>query len=83
MTGVQKFFCNILPGKWFEDMKSESMRWHYRCLTCGATKSVWDAGGIRWKAASYKKRQLVSCSHCHAMKWAAVEKLQDRDHSQV
>ena len=74
MTFIQKFFLAILPQKWGESMRSESEQWQIRCCTCGASRSVWDAGGIRWKAASSGKRIMIRCEQCGALRAAAVEK---------
>jgi hypothetical protein len=39
-----------------------------------ASRSVWDAGGIRWKAASVGKRTVVQCSRCGGLREAAIER---------
>ncbi len=75
MTTIQKFFMKVLPAKWAESMRAESEAWKIRCCTCNATKSVWDAGGIRWKAASVGKRVMIVCTQCKAMRECAVEYL--------
>src|SRR5437868_15462154 len=71
MTLLQKFFFAVLPRKWAEDMRAQSQAWQIRCCTCGASRSVWDCGGIRWKAASVGKRTLAHCSHCGGLRAAA------------
>jgi hypothetical protein len=73
MSLIQRFFLAIFPKKWSDDMRAESERWMIRCLTCGKSRSVWDAGGIRWKAASVGKRTRIKCSQCEAYRDAAVE----------
>ncbi len=75
MSPLQKFFTAILPKSWADDMRRESQAWQIRCTGCGASKSIWDAGGIRWKAVSSGKRMLVRCSHCGGFRTAAVERL--------
>ena len=62
MSRIQKIFKAILPRKWFESMKQESMQWQMYC-DCGYQISVWDAGGIRWKASG-KPRKLGRCPKC-------------------
>ena len=73
MTLIQKFFMAVLPTRWAEDMRAESERWRIRCCTCGASRSVWETGGIRWKAASAGKRILVQCSRCGELRAATME----------
>jgi len=51
MTPIQKFLTRMLPEKWAASMEEESRSWIARCPHCGSEKSVWDLGGIRWKAA--------------------------------
>jgi hypothetical protein len=76
MTLIQKFFMAVLPRKWAEDMRRESHEWRIRCTGCGASRSVWDVGGMRWKARSAGKLTLVHCSHCGGFRAAAVEREQ-------
>ena len=64
MTAIQKFFTAVLPTRWAEHMKRDSQAWHIYCTGCGYSRSVWDCGGIRWKAKSYGKRTLVRCPNC-------------------
>ena len=64
MTLIQRFFMSILPRSWAEEMRAESQEWKIRCCTCGAALSIWDAGGIRWKAYSKGKLRLIRCSKC-------------------
>lgn len=82
MTGFQQFLMTVLPRAWADDLRAESESWRIRCLGCGASKSVWEAGGVRWKARSQGKRTLVRCSHCGGMRMAAVERGQDEPRAQ-
>jgi hypothetical protein len=75
MTLIQKFFSTVLPQKWADDMRAESQRWRIRCCSCGASRSLWDAGGIRWKAASVGKQTLAHCSRCGGRRAAAIERV--------
>lgn len=75
MRLLQKFFMTILPRKWGEDMRAHSQAWRIRCCSCGASRSVWDAGGIRWKAASIGKRTVGYCPHCRGVHSAAIERV--------
>ena len=73
MSMLQRFFMAILPERWAESMKRDSQAWKIRCTKCDFMKSIWDVGGIRWKAYSRGKRTLIRCPHCRAFRAAAVE----------
>jgi hypothetical protein len=72
VSSIQRFFTAILPRSWAASMEAESRAWKLRC-PCGAEQSVWDAGGIRWKAAG-KPRRWLKCSKCHDWTWHQVER---------
>lgn len=55
-----------------EAMERESRAWKIRCCTCGAEKSIWDAGGIRYKAASKGKFILARCANCGCLRRSEV-----------
>lgn len=59
----QRFFKAIFPENAFADMKKESSSWMLQCSNCKQERSVWDMGGIRWKAAGNPK-VLRACSNC-------------------
>jgi hypothetical protein len=67
MTFIQQLLITMLPKKWGEDMRAESLTWMMRC-TCGFERSVWESGGIRWKATGNPKR-FLSCPHCGERTW--------------
>lgn len=63
MSGIQNFIKKFLPASWAESMEKESREWMLRCETCGTERSVWDIGGIRWKAAGNPVRRML-CDKC-------------------
>ena len=63
MTSLQKFIFRILPARWAASMEAESRSWMARCPHCGSEKSVWELGGIRWKAAG-SPSMLLRCPVC-------------------
>jgi len=63
MTSIQKWLIQLLPAKWAASMEAESRSWVARCPHCGAEKSVWELGGIRWKAAGSPSVRL-RCPSC-------------------
>ena len=64
-SGVQRFFQAVLPARWAEAAKRESMGWHLVCK-CGHADSVWARGGIRFGAAGNPRKPLW-CPRCQRM----------------
>ena len=61
MTRLQRFFTWLLgPG-----VERESRAWAYECGQCGHRESVWDMGGIRYKASGEKsyRGRCPACGH--------------------
>jgi hypothetical protein len=72
LGGAQRFFRRYFP-KWSEDMEMHSRQWMVRCPNCGFEKSVWEWGGIRYKAAG-EPRWLRRCRTCGKIGWHKVYK---------
>ncbi len=70
MSSIQKLFTVILPAQWVRSMEAESRSWMIRGA-CGYERSVWDVGGIRWKARGTPKRYM-SCQGCGQSSWRTV-----------
>lgn len=69
MNGLQKFMLFVLPlRRWKEAAVVESKEWMCRCTVCGFERSVWEAGGIRFKAFG-NKREYQSCPECKKGRW--------------
>lgn len=51
-------------------MEAESRERRVRCA-CGHDRSIWDLGGIRYKAAG-NPRKLMKCPACGKRSWHAV-----------
>jgi hypothetical protein len=51
-----------LPKAWADDIEADSRKWMVRC-SCGHEVSIWDIGGVRYKAHGNPKtvRQCPSC----------------------
>jgi hypothetical protein len=62
MSRIQRLFHAVLPRGLFTSMEAESRTW---MTTCGAGHrfSIWDAGGIRWKAMG-NPTKLLCCPVC-------------------
>lgn len=52
-------------------METESRAWVVRCPKCGAERSVWDMGGIRYKARG-SSRWYRRCPGCGKRAWLKV-----------
>ena len=68
MSGAQNFMKSILPKSWAEDLEAESRQWMMQCPNCKHEVSVWEMGGIRWKAAGNPRRYAV-CLNCMKSGW--------------
>jgi uncharacterized C2H2 Zn-finger protein len=64
MSFIQNFVTTVLPKAWSQAIQHESQNWLLRCPACDSTRSVWDLGGIRFKAASINKKIYARCPHC-------------------
>jgi hypothetical protein len=62
MGKLQELLATLLPDAWAASMESESRAWRMRC-PCGVETSIWDMGGIRWKAAG-QPRRIGTCGAC-------------------
>jgi len=62
MAGLAQRMVRMLCPKWQTSIESESRDWVMRC-TCGAETSVWEMGGIRYKAAGNPLRN-GRCGKC-------------------
>jgi len=70
MTFIQELLTTVLPKAWAEEMRAESLSWMVRC-PCGFERSVWEIGGIRWKAKGSPRRWGV-CPQCGQRTWHTV-----------
>lgn len=69
MSLLQRFFVRLLPRRWARQMEAESRTWFLRC-SCGFARSVWDLGGIRWKAAGRPRTYSPGkCPQCGRRSW--------------
>jgi hypothetical protein len=73
MSLVQRLVTALVPRSWAQAMEDESRAWTARCETCGTERSVWDLGGIRWKAAGSPRRRL-SCPECARTTWHRLQR---------
>ena len=70
MSAVQRVFTAILPRRWAQAVEAESRAWLVAC-PCGCSRSVWEMGGIRFKAPGEPLR-LMRCPRCHEASWHSI-----------
>ena len=70
LSKSQKMFQKISSEEKFRKMMEESKQWKFTCQ-CGEESSIWDVGGIRYKASGNPKIRL-KCPHCQK---TAMQKL--------
>jgi hypothetical protein len=75
MSLVQRFFKAISSPSRAAAMQAESRRWIVQC-PCGHASTVWDLGGIRWKASG-SPRMLLTCPQCGRWGWKVVTRQTD------
>lgn len=63
MTLLQRLILAFLPAAKRAAAEAETRAWHYTCETCGHARSVWDLGGIRWKAKGRRTTRAL-CPAC-------------------
>jgi ribosomal protein S27E len=71
MSFVQRLLVTVFPRSWAQVMEAESRTWKVRCMDCSHERSIWDVGGIRWKAAGNPRRRL-HCAKCGETRWHTV-----------
>ena len=68
MSSLQKLLVRILPRRWAESMEADSRLWMMRC-SCGCARSIWELGGIRWKASQSSTFSFMKCPQCGKRSW--------------
>jgi hypothetical protein len=75
MSFFQKLLMALVPRRWADEMEAESRSWMLRCNVCGLERSVWEMGGVRWKAAGRSSR-LMRCPRCGRTTWHTLDRRQ-------
>lgn len=70
MGKLQNMLTAVLPDAWMAAMETESREWAMRC-PCGHETTVWEMGGIRFKAAG-NPRRVGMCAACGRTFWGQV-----------
>jgi hypothetical protein len=75
MNFFQRTLTAIVPRRWAEDMEAESRSWMLHCKVCGLERSIWEMGGVRWKATGHPSR-LMHCPRCGRSTWHTLYRRQ-------
>lgn len=62
MNLLQRLFARVDPS-----FESESREWVVECTKCGRQRSLWEAGGVRYKAYG-TKFTLGRCKNCERLR---------------
>ena len=68
---TQRLVSGLVPSTWAASMETESRAWMVRCRSCGSERSIWELGGIRWKATG-SKWTWGRCSTCGKRGWQKI-----------
>jgi hypothetical protein len=68
---VQRIVTSLAPRAWAQSIQAESEAWMVRCPACGFEQSVWERGGLRWKASG-SPRWRLACPRCGVRGWHTV-----------
>jgi len=72
MADEHKALRWLLPKSWFEAVKRGTKEWLAECPD-GHVQDIWDAGGIRYKAAG-EPRTTMRCLECGRVRWHKLRK---------
>ena len=70
---IQKLFKMFVSQATYAEMEKESRAWMIQCEKCKYENSVWELGGIRWKAAG-KPKMYRLCANCGERGWHQLYK---------
>jgi ribosomal protein S27E len=76
MSRTQRFFTRFAGAETAAAMEAHSRAWLVRCPNCGHERSIWELGGIRYKAAGNPRLRLT-CPKCGKAGWHEVHKAAD------
>ena len=73
MSLLQRMITSVVPRKWAQAMEADSRKWVMRCQ-CGVETSIWDMGGIRYRAAGSPWTR-GRCATCGKTIWGRLYRL--------
>lgn len=76
-----RFLKFILPAKAFGAVKAGTKLWLAAC-PCGHRRDIWDAGGVRYKAAG-EPRRLGRCPACGKLTMHKIRRKTDAEQREI
>jgi hypothetical protein len=73
LSGTQKLFKMFVSEAIFVAMETESRSWVVKCAACSHERSIWEMGGVRYKAAG-NPRVYRLCPNCNQRNWHSIYK---------
>lgn len=73
LSRTQRLFTRLVDAPTFAAMEAHSRNWFVRCQRCDHRRSIWELGGIRYKAAGTSLTRL-HCPTCRAGRMHRLEK---------
>ena len=70
---VRDVILKLAPAKTAASMEAESREWFAICGDCGHARSIWELGGLRYKAKGNPRRRM-KCPACGQSGWHRVER---------
>ncbi len=63
LSRTQRLFTRLVDAPTAAAMEAHSRAWLVRCLNCSHARSIWELGGIRYKAAGNALTRM-NCPSC-------------------
>ncbi|QYK40765.1 MAG: hypothetical protein KF887_15345 [Paracoccaceae bacterium] len=70
---IRDLILRLMPASWRAAAEAESREWHMVCTRCGHAASIWDRGGLRFKAAG-RPLARAHCAGCAQVTVARIER---------
>jgi phage FluMu protein Com len=70
---LRNFILRFMSPKMRADVEADSRKWIATCPRCQRANSMWDVGGMRYKAVG-RPSTLVRCAHCGKASFMRFEK---------
>ena len=65
---ARSLILKLMPRTWAAAAEAESKEWKLVCRTCSTERSVWEVGGMRWKAKSVGRVVGMRCPTCETLR---------------
>jgi hypothetical protein len=79
--GEHRVLRALLPQRAFAAVRAGTKEWLIECR-CGHKRDLWEAGGVRYKAAG-EPRQYLPCPACEEGTWHRTRRKTDSERAQV